>query len=262
MDKQEKRACILAAAAAGAILILLTSTLVRCAVSNVDAQDAEETPAITQAQAQGDAEPEATEDDTKQAVQTAQQASEQTATTLERLQAKSWAAVDGSGATLQAANGIVIEKSTDGKLSALTYTASQEQQANGQELVTLTLENGSKATLIVTEKDGEAQKVESDAFTLTKSYVAKSTATAGTADFKVTNLAERYLTLIDGKQTELRKALATHAAKASPQATQASFDGEVYLDLTSGLVSATFHLNDAASTIVSVSYKDGAFTAA
>lgn len=49
-------------------------------------------------------------------------------------------------------------------------------------------------------------------------------------------------------------------AERYPQATKATFDGEVYLDLASDAVSATFHLNDAAKSILTVTFQDGKFT--
>ena len=42
-------------------------------------------------------------------------------------------------------------------------------------------------------------------------------------------------------------------------ATEATFDGEVYLDLKAKRVTATFHLDDSAASIVSVAYADGKF---
>ena len=65
--------------------------------------------------------------------------------------------------------------------------------------------------------------------------------------------------LIDGKTDELQSAIGDWAAKNAPAATKASFDGEVYLDIKAGRVTATFHLNDAAASIVSVAYADGKF---
>ena len=48
----------------------------------------------------------------------------------------------------------------------------------------------------------------------------------------------------------------------APTAGEASFDGEVFLDTAAGRVSATFHLDDAASTIIAVSYEGGEFSVA
>lgn len=82
----------------------------------------------------------------------------------------------------------------------------------------------------------------------------------GGGPFEVTGLDERYLELVGGDEDALRAAIGAYAARRSPQASSASFDGEVFLDLASGMVSATFHLDDNASTIVTVQWAGGAFT--
>lgn len=84
---------------------------------------------------------------------------------------------------------------------------------------------------------------------------------AGTA-VSVSGLAEPYTGLIDGKAGELASAVGSWCESHAPSATTASFDGEVYLDVRGGRVSATFHLDDAASTIVTAAYEDGSFTVA
>ena len=109
----------------------------------------------------------------------------------------------------------------------------------------------------MTLEDGEPAAVASDAFSAAPSYVASE---GGGGPFKVTGLDERYLELVGGDEGALRAAIGAYAARRSPQASSASFDGEVFLDLASGMVSATFHLNDNASTIVTVQWADGAFT--
>ena len=79
-------------------------------------------------------------------------------------------------------------------------------------------------------------------------------------EFSVTGIADEYADLIDGKTAELESAIGNWAAKNAPAATKASFDGEVYLDLKAGRVTATFHLDDSAASIVSVAYADGKFS--
>ena len=73
-------------------------------------------------------------------------------------------------------------------MSALAYSAADEAEADGQAIVTLTLEDGSAATLIVTLEDGEPAAVASDAFSAAPSYVASE---GGGGPFEVTGLDER-----------------------------------------------------------------------
>ena len=239
MRKNGKRGKVIAVAAAGALVVLLASTIERCAAAG---------PAGA-GQGAGGSAPE-------QAQQQAGPA-EAAASTLEAAAGTSWVAEDGSGATLQVTDRSLVESATDGTVSALAYSAADEAEADGQAIVTLTLEDGSAATLIVTLEDGEPAAVASDAFSAAPSYVASE---GGGGPFEVTGLDERYLELVGGDEDALRAAIGAYAARRSPQASSASFDGEVFLDLASGMVSATFHLDDNASTIVTVQWAGGAFT--
>ena len=239
MRKNGKRGKVIAVAAAGALVVLLASTIARCAAAG---------PAGA-GQGAGGSAPE-------QAQQQAGPA-EAAASTLEAAAGTSWVAEDGSGATLQVTDRSLVESATDGTVSALAYSAADEAEADGQAIVTLTLEDGSAATLIVTLEDGEPAAVASDAFSSAPSYVASE---GGGGPFEVTGLDERYLELVGGDEDALRAAIGAYAARRSPQASSASFDGEVFLDLASGMVSATFHLDDNASTIVTVQWAGGAFT--
>ena len=238
MRKNGKRGKVIAVAAAGALVVLLASTIARCAAAG---------PAGA-GQGAGGSAPE-------QAQQQAGPA-EAAASTLEAAAGTSWVAEDGSGATLQVTDRSLVESATDGTVSALAYSAADEAEADGQAIVTLTLEDGSAATLIVTLEDGEPAAVASDAFSAAPSYVASE---GGGGPFEVTGLDERYLELVGGDEDALRAAIGAYAARRSPQASSASFDGEVFLDLASGMVSATFHLDDNASTIVTVQWAGGAF---
>lgn len=239
MRKNGKRGKVIAVAAAGALVVLLASTIARCAAAG---------PAGAGQDAGGSA--------PEQAQQQAGPA-EAAASTLEAAAGTSWVAEDGSGATLQVADRSLVESAADGTVSALAYSAADEAEADGQAIVTLTLEDGSAATLIVTLEDGEPAAVASDAFSAAPSYVASE---GGGGPFEVTGLDERYLELVGGDEDALRAAIGAYAARRSPQASSASFDGEVFLDLASGMVSATFHLDDNASTIVTVQWAGGAFT--
>ena len=239
MRKNGKRGKVIAVAAAGALVVLLASTIARCAAAG---------PAGAGQDAGGSA--------PEQAQQQAGPA-EAAASTLEAAAGTSRVAEDGGGATLQVTDRSLVESAADGTVSALAYSAADEAEADGQAIVTLTLEDGSAATLIVTLEDGEPAAVASDAFSAAPSYVASE---GGGGPFEVTGLDERYLELVGGDEDALRAAIGAYAARRSPQASSASFDGEVFLDLASGMVSATFHLDDNASTIVTVQWAGGAFT--
>ena len=63
-----------------------------------------------------------------------------------------------------------------------------------------------------------------------------------------------------GDAEPLRKALAAYMAKNVPQAASASFDGEASVDFNAKTVSASFHADDPARTVLVVAYADGKFT--
>lgn len=250
-----KKSRVMAAAAAGAVAILLASTLVRCVAADVPDQskDDRQQPTIEQAET-AEAESPAAEAKAKA------KAKAKAETIIEQCESTDWIAADGSGATMQVAGDSVVEKGPDGALAALAYAASSERQSKNDAVTTLTLEDGSAATLVVELKDGAPASIASDSFSIAKRYVAKAASGPAGSGFEVAGLDDRYLALVGGDPQALAGAIGSAAAERYPQATQATFDGEVYLDLASGSVSATFHLNDAAKSIVAVTFQDGKFT--
>ena len=96
----------------------------------------------------------------------------------------------------------------------------------------------------------------SDEFKVSKKYsedVAEGTVS-------VSGMDEAYIGLVGGDAEPLRKALAAYMAKNVPQAASASFDGEASVDFNAKTVSAAFHADDAARTVLVVTYADGKFT--
>ena len=239
---------IIAIAAAGALAILLASTLVRCTVTGTHGgEDGDRNgPAIEQQL------PEGSPEEPQSAI------AQESETTLEKASSVSWVSDDGSGATLQITDASLVEKGADGAIHAIAYSSTDESATNGQALVTLTLEDGTPATLIIALDEGEPAAIASDVLASAKRYVAKTNGGAGES-FKVTGLDEQYLAMIDGDEEGLTRAIAEYASQKAPQASSASFDGEVYLDLDEDMVSATFHLDDNASTVATALFEDGAF---
>lgn len=258
MEKTKKNR-VIAIAAIGALAILLASTAVRCAASGTVAQEAYDAPAQEASEQQegaAEAESSAVSSDSSQE------------SALEACQAASWAAADGSGAKLQLVDHMAVEQGEDGSVSVLSFTGSTESGEGDQVLVRLFLEDGGEAVLIVSrDSDGAPQEVSCDSFEKAGKYVAKATSDesgseAGGADFEVTGLDESYLALVGGDSTALEEAIGSYVTKSSPQATKAFYDGEVYLDTKEDTVTASFHLNDPAKSIITATWADGAFTVA
>ena len=239
MDRKNKPMLI---AAIGAVAVLVASSAVRCTIAG-----------------QAGTGPAAEQQETQQAEETtAVQAGADGAMGI--LRSHVWQAEGEPKDTCTFKEGSFIE-SKDGKLTATVFAAGDETSSDKQTTLAITplredSANGARTAIIIDGKEG-SYTVSCDAFQLHKTYVQGK---APDVEFAVTGLADEYTELIGGKQVELESAVGEWAAKNAPAATKASFDGEVYLDLKAGRVTATFHLDDSAASIVSVAYADGKFT--
>lgn len=241
MDRKNKLMLI---AAIGAVAVLIASSAVRCSIAGqAGAGDAEKQHESQQAE---EAPTTQTEDETAMGI----------------LRSHVWQAEGEPKDTCTFKEGSFVE-SKDGKLSATAFTTGEESSSDGQTTLTITplredSSGSAKAAIIIDGEEG-SYTVSCDAFQLHKKYVQGK---APDAELSVTGLADEYVELVGGKQADLESAIGEWAAKNAPAATEASFDGEVYLDLKAGRVTATFHLNDSAASIVSVAYADGKFAVA
>ena len=241
MDRKNKLMLI---AAIGAVAVLIASSAVRCSIVG----QADTGPAAEQAESQ----------QTEKAP--AERADDGTAMGI--LRSHVWQAEGEPKDTCTFKEGSFVE-SKDGKLTATAFSAGDEASTDTQTTLTITplredASGGAKAAIIIDGQEG-SYTVSCDAFQLHKTYVQGK---APDAELAVTGLADEYVELIDGKESELSSAVGEWAARNAPAATEASFDGEVYLDLKAGRVTATFHLNDSAASILSVAYADGGFAVA
>ena len=153
--------------------------------------------------------------------------------------------------------GMVIEKGADGKIHVLTVSEVEEADAGKQAVFTVagTDEDSQDSVTwtLIFDRSGGAATMSSDDFKVSKKYsedVAEGTVS-------VSGMDEAYIGLVGGDAEPLRKAL---AAKNVPQASSASFDGEASVDFNAKTVSAAFHADDAARTVLVVTYADGKFT--
>ena len=252
MQKKNK---LMLAAAIGMVAIVVGSTSMRCSVAHTveERAELEGTGAAVESTVQ-----------TQDAAQTAQKAPEKdvAAETLALLRSNAWQAKGAPERTLAFREGSFVE--SDGASVRLTaFEVKGSGETDGQRYLDIDImrEGDSYATpttLIVDEEDG-ALSVACDGFAIEKRY--GQGATSG-AEVAVAGLAEPYTGLIDGKAGELASAIGQWCKGHAPTATSASFDGEVYVDVREGRVSATFHLDDTAATIVTAVYEGGAFSVA
>lgn len=238
MDRKNKLMLI---AAIGAVVVLVASSVVRCSISG---QQSAET---------------GTEQQSSQQAEEAPDGQDPGTSAMEILKSHVWQAEGEPKDTCAFKEGSFVE-SKDGKLAATAFEAGDESASKDQTVLTIMpirgdTSDGAKTSIIISGQEG-SYTVSCDAFQMHKTYVQGK---APDAELAVTGLVDSYSELIDGKTAELESAIGDWAAKNAPTATKASFDGEVYLGLNAGRVTATFHLDDPAASIVSVAYSDGKF---
>lgn len=177
---------------------------------------------------------------------------------LEILRSHAWQAEGDPTVTVEFRDGSLVETDASGvHVAAMEVTSSSATSLD----VRLVRDGGDgevKATISLSGEEG-SWKVSSDGFSCAHAYVEASPHREAVA---VGGVTEPYTTLIEGKTDELALAVAAYCRAHAPTATRATFDGEVYLDTNAGVITATFHCDDAAATILQVTYEGGAFAVA
>ena len=252
MQKKNK---LMLAAAVGMVAVVVATTAVRCTIAHTASEDEAGRPAAEAALEEPAA-------DGGEGATTEAGEADEAGETLARLRGGSWVAADGSGKTLAFRDGAFVE--SDGASASLTaFGVEGAGSSEGQRWLDVRMlrsgdAGAASATLILEEGEAGAS-VASDGFLLSDRYVEAPAAAGGV---EVTGLADSYLALVGGDGDGLERAIGEWARSNAPTAGEASFDGEVFLDTAAGRVSATFHLDDAASTIIAVSYEGGEFSVA
>ena len=167
---------------------------------------------------------------------------------------------DSTGAVSKAPKGMVIEKGADGKIHVLTVSEVEEADAGKQAVLTVAgTDEDSRDSVtwtLIFDRSGGAATMSSDDFKVSKKYSED----VAEGSVSVSGMDEAYIGLVGGDAEPLRKALAAYMAKNVPQASSASFDGEASVDFNAKTVSASFHADDPARTVLVVAYADGKFT--
>lgn len=242
---------IMLAAAIGAIAILIVSSVVRCSVSRGAESDADQS-SLAEPQQQTSMQGQEASGDSTEASDDA----------LSMLRGHAWQAKDDSSKTVTFKDGMFVEADATGvKVTAFTVTGEtggSDQKTLLIDMIRDGLPSNTSSAVIVEGTEGSLV-LTSDAFQMSKTYVQVSTSTKS---ISLPQLDETYLTLIDHKSSDFSSALETWCRDHVPTATAVTFDGEVYLDTTAKRVAATFHCNDAAKSIITVTYASGTFSVA
>ena len=224
MDKKTK---LMAICAAGAAAILIGAGLARCAIAPSEPET------VVTAEEQG-------------------QQTEQAGKSLVGYTGTTWESEDGT-CTLALSDSTIIE-SGEAEVQVMYYEVlSEESDGSGiSAQISFTRSAGEAAsqTLLSISDTGGRKSVSCDAFALSKSYLIAEGSEAG---IELSAHSPELNELLDAEDAEIASAIAQKASSASPTATLATWDGEVYIDCNEDVLTTSFHLNDAASTIVQLS---------
>ena len=232
---------VMAAVAAGALVVALGAGAARCAIA--PQEGAQDSP-------QGQAQP---------AAAGADAATGKAASGAEALWNTVWTGADDPTATLRIVEGAMVE-SSGGTERAWLFSAEEPTEADGVLSVPIDVKGtGDKAgglSLIQVSGSGDARTLACDL--LTQAYTPQKV--RGGA-FSVTGIDGRLSEALGAASADIEDIVARKAAEVSPQAAGASWDKEVWLDYAGNVASTTFTLDDPASTVVTVVSRGGSLEA-
>lgn len=228
MDKKTK---LMAICAAGAAAILIGAGLARCAIAPSEPET------VVPAEEQG-------------------QQIEQADDSFSGYAGTTWESEDGT-CTLTLSDSTIVESGEAGVQVMYYEVLSEEPDDDGLSAqISFTRSAGEAAsqTLLSISDAGGWKSISCDAFALSKSYLIAEGTEAG---IELSAHSPELNELLDAEDAEIASAIAQKASSASPTATLATWDGEVYIDCNEDVLTTSFHLNDAASTIVQLSLDRG-----
>lgn len=228
MDKKTK---LMAICAAGAAAILIRAGLARCAIAPSEPE------IVVPAEEQG-------------------QQIEQADDSFSGYAGTTWESEDGT-CTLTLSDSTIVESGEAGVQVMYYEVLSEEPDDDGLSAqISFTRSAGEAAsqTLLSISDAGGWKSISCDAFALSKSYLIAEGSEAG---IELSAHSPELNELLDAEDAEIASAIAQKASSASPTATLATWDGEVYIDCNEDVLTTSFHLNDAASTIVQLSLDRG-----
>lgn len=228
MDKKTK---LMAICAAGAAAILIGAGLARCAIAPSEPET------VVPAEEQG-------------------QQIEQADDSFSGYAGTTWESEDGT-CTLTLSDSTIVESGEAGVQVMYYEVLSEESDGSGiSAQISFTRSAGEAAsqTLLSINDTGGRKSISCDAFALSKSYLIVEGSEAG---LELSAHSPELNELLDAEDAEIASAIAQKASVASSTATLATWDGEVYIDFNEDVLTTSFHLNDAASTIVQLSLDRG-----
>ena len=163
-----------------------------------------------------------------------------------------WESADGS-ATLTLSESTIVEQGEAGVQVMYYEVLSEDTSDEGlaaQISFTRSADEPSSQTLLSIRPSADSASLTCDALALSKSYLLAEGASAG---IELSAHSSELNELLGADDSEIASVITQRASIASPTATLATWDGEVYIDCNEDVLTTTFHLDDAASTIVQLS---------
>lgn len=232
---------VMAAVAAGALIVALGAGAARCAIAPQESPQEQAPPATAGA-------PEGAGPETKKA-----------ASGTEALWNTVWTGADDPTATLRIVEGAMVE-SDGGTERAWFFSVEEPSEADGVLSVPIdvkgTSDKAGGLSLIQVSGDGDARTLACDL--LTQAYVPQRERDGA---FSVTGIDGRLSEALGADAAAIEDAVARKAEEVSPQAAEATWDKEVWLDYAGNVASTTFTLDDPASTVVTVVSRGGSLEA-
>ena len=220
---------VMAAVAAGALIVALGAGAARCAIAPQESPQEQAPPA------------------TAGAPEGAGSGTEKAASGTEALWNTVWTGADDPTATLRIVEGAIVE-SAGGSEAGGVLSVPIDVKGTGDKAGGL--------SLIQVSGDGDARTLACDL--LTQAYVPQRERDSA---FSVTGTDGRLPEALGADVASIEEAVASKAAEVSPQATGATWDKEVWLDYAGNVASTTFTLDDPASTVVTVVSRGGSLEA-
>ena len=181
-------------------------------------------------------------------------AAEEATSCAAELESREWMGAEDASLRMTASGGRLVE--TDG---TNTYTSSYVVTSDGDGScgLAVTRSDGTVVQATVTiEGEGDDERLTCEQLQTAFDWVPAPR----DGEVRVTGVDDAYLSLVGGSEDALDLAVSLWASEHVPGASEAAFDGEVYLDTRTGSVTATFTCDDPGRTILSVTWTDGAFS--
>jgi hypothetical protein len=149
-------------------------------------------------------------------------------------------------------DGTLVER-TDSPQHILYYEVESEEEKDGVLSVEASVREAANAeaqtTIIQVNSSTTAVTITCDKFSCANAYTLT---VSDQAELNISNWSSDLASVTGKSKDEITQAISTYAASKSPYATQAVWDGQVYIDFNENTIVTAFTLNDGAASAVQI----------